>query len=256
MYSLKPLKCAELIESSKAIVALTGAGISTSAGIPDFRGPQGLYVTRRYDPEKVFQIEWFHREPKYFYEFTKDFTDSLRSIKPTFTHDFLVSLEKKGVLKGIVTQNIDILHQSAGSQNVIELHGSYHSATCQTCNQQIKNLTYNWWCNEIASSSSSPVVHCHKCGGYLKPDIVFFGEPVSAYEDAEQLIMQSDLVLVLGSSLNVTPASMLPRITSATTVIVNKGQVALQTSPQRYFIDEDLDVYFRQVSEHLTQMFK
>ncbi len=251
MYSLAPQKCAELIKSAKSVVILTGAGISTSAGIPDFRGPQGLYVTRRYDPEKVFHIEWFNKEPKYFYEFTKDFVDSLKIIKPTFTHNFLVRLEQAGFLKGIVTQNIDILHQAAGSKNVIELHGSYHSATCQTCKQQIKSLTYNWWCDKILSSNSSPVVLCNKCGGYLKPDIVFFGEPVTAYEESERLVNKCDLLLVLGSSLNVTPASILPRLTSATTVIVNKGEVALQPSPNRYFINEGLDVYFSKVSERL-----
>ena len=251
MYSLEPQKCAELLNSSKSVVVLTGAGISTSAGIPDFRGPQGLYVTRKYDPEKVFNIEWFQREPKYFYEFTKDFTDCLKNIKPTFTHNYLIILEQAGLLKGIITQNIDILHQAAGSKNVIELHGSYSSATCQTCKQQIKGLTYNWWCDKIASSNSSPVVICQKCGGYIKPDIVFFGEPVTAYEEAELLINKCDLLLVLGSSLNVTPASILPRLTSATTVIVNKGEVSLQASPQRYFINEDLDVYFSKVSEHL-----
>ncbi len=251
MYSLEPQKCAELINSAKSVVALTGAGISTSAGIPDFRGPRGLYVTRRYDPEKVFHIEWFKSNPVYFYEFTNDFTESLKSIKPTFTHNFLVKLEQAGFLKGIITQNIDILHQTAGSQNVIELHGSYNSATCQSCKQQIKGLTCSWWCDEIASSNSYPVVICQKCGGYLKPDIVFFGEPVIAYEEAERLIKKCDLLLVLGSSLNVTPASILPRLTSAQTVIVNKGDVSLQVSPQRYFINEDLDIYFSKVSEYL-----
>jgi len=251
MYSLEPQKCAELIKSSKSIVALTGAGISTSAGIPDFRGPQGLYVTRKYDPEKVFQIEWFHRDPKYFYDFSKDFTETVRSIKPTFTHDFLVNIEKAGLLKGIITQNIDILHQAAGSQNVIELHGSYHSATCQTCKQQIKDLTYSWWCDKIASSNSSPVVICGKCGGYIKPDIVFFGEPVTAFEEAEHLVKRCDLLLVLGSSLNVAPASLLPQLTSATTIIVNKGHVSLQVSSKRYFINEDLDVYSSKVLEYI-----
>lgn len=252
MYSLGPDKCAELIKSSKSVVALTGAGISTSAGIPDFRGPQGMYVTRKYDPERVFHIEWFQRDPGYFFEFTKDFASTVRNIKPTFTHNFLASLEKSGSIKGVITQNIDILHQSAGSSNVVELHGSYHSATCQKCKTHLDNLDYNWWCEEMDKSQQSPVVLCHKCGGYLKPDIVFFGEPVIAYEQAEKLVEACDLLLVLGSSLNVSPASLLPRYSTATTIIVNKGQVALPASPERHFVNEELDAYFIKVAKYLN----
>lgn len=252
MYSLKPIQCAELIAESRSVVALTGAGISTSAGIADFRGPQGLYVTRTYDPEKVFHIEWFRRNPEYFFEFSRDFSETVKNIKPTLTHLFLAQLEKAGNFSGIVTQNIDILHQTAGSQNVVELHGSYSSATCLSCKDHLKQLDYNWWCKKIESSKTSPVVHCEICNGFLKPDIVFFGEPVTAFEDAEAMISECDLLLVLGSSLNVAPASLLPSYSKATTIIVNKGPVVLSATPKRYFIDEDLDTYFSQVSKHLN----
>jgi NAD-dependent deacetylase len=108
--------CAQLIAESQSIGILTGAGISTNAGIPDFRGPKGLYVTRQYDPDTVFNIHHFRIDPQPFYEFARDFVGLEQSIHPTLTHRFLASLEKTGKLKGIVTQNIDSLHHKAGSQ--------------------------------------------------------------------------------------------------------------------------------------------
>jgi len=252
MYALEPAACADLIQNSQSAVVLTGAGISTAAGIPDFRGPKGLYVTRRYDPELVFEIHNFHRTPEYFYEFTSDFANTVKDIDPTFTHSFLADQEKAGRLEGVITQNIDILHQLAGSKNVLELHGSYRSATCQSCRKQLKELDYDWWIEAMKNSARPPIVHCPTCEGLLKPDIVFFGEAVNAYEKAEAMVSECDLLLVLGSSLNVSPASMLPYSTSATTVIVNRGNVMLPPGPQRFFVDEDLDVYFRKVAEYLN----
>ncbi|NVN89915.1 MAG: RNA polymerase subunit sigma [Desulfuromonadales bacterium] len=252
MYTLEPAVCADLINKSKSTVVLTGAGISTAAGIPDFRGPKGLYVTRRYDPELVFEIHNFHRSPEYFYEFTSDFASAVKDIDPTFTHGFLARQERAGLLAGIITQNIDILHQLAGSSNVLELHGSYRSATCQSCRTQLSELNYDWWIDSMRDSTRPPIVHCPTCGGLLKPDIVFFGESVNGYDRAEAMVSGCDLLLVLGSSLNVTPASLLPYSTSAATVVVNRGAVMLPPGPQRFFVDEDLDVYFRKVAEHVT----
>jgi len=249
--SIEPEKCAELIRKSRSTVALTGAGISTSAGIPDFRGPQGMYVTRQYDPEKVFSLDWFHHDPTCFYEFSQDFTDTARRLEPTFTHRFLAELEHVAMLDSVVTQNIDILHQLAGSRNVIELHGSYRSATCQSCHARLHELDYEWWCREIAASQTRPVVNCSHCSGVLKPDIVFFGEPVSAFTTAEDAISGCDLLFVLGSSLNVSPASLLPQYTNATTIIVNQGSVMLAASKSRHFVNESLDDYFCRVAEHL-----
>src|SRR5436190_166965 len=111
-------QCAKLIRDAKSIVVLTGAGISTNAGIPDFRGPKGLYITRKYDPDKIFDVQFFYHDPKPFYEFARDFITLEETIQPTSAHRFLVKLEKTGKLKGIVTQNIDALHQKAGSKNI------------------------------------------------------------------------------------------------------------------------------------------
>lgn len=248
---LTPTRCAEMIRRARFALALSGAGISTAAGIPDFRGPRGLYVSRRYDPGKVFDIDWFRREPRYFYEFSRDFVATVRDMRPTFAHRFLAALEEAGLLAGVVTQNIDMLHQVAGSREVVDIHGSYRSASCDGCGKRYRDLTYDWWAEAMATSSVSPVVLCCSCASVLKPDIVFFGEMVHGYESAERMVSQCDLLLVLGSSLKVTPASFLPRGTSAPTVVVNRGAVMLAPASHRFFVDRDLDDYFGQVAKAL-----
>jgi NAD-dependent deacetylase len=250
--SLDPAGCAKLILGAETVVALTGAGLSTAAGIPDFRGPRGLYVTRRYDPEKVFEIGWFREEPRYFYEFCRDFVAEVKDIEPTFTHRFLADLEEKGLLAAVVTQNIDMLHQLAGSRAVVELHGSPRAASCTSCGQRFAELSYDWWEKVMTTGPMPPVACCPACQGVIKPDIVFFGELVDWYGEAERLVARCDLLLVLGSSLQVAPASFLPDSTQATTIIVNRGEVMLPPAPHRYFVDGELDVYFRQVAAHLA----
>ncbi len=251
--SLAPVRCAALLRRCRSAVALTGAGISTAAGIPDFRGPQGLYVTRRYDPEKVFDIGWFRRAPEYFYAFCRDFVATVADLRPTFTHRFLAQLERKGRLAGVITQNIDLLHRQAGSHNLVELHGSYESATCTACGLHQTDLSNRWWQQAMAASPTPPVARCPACDGVLKPDIVFFGEPVSGFDAAEQLVARCDLLLILGSTLQVTPASYLPDETGATTVIINRGAVVLSPAPHRFFVDGDLDAYFREVAAALER---
>jgi NAD-dependent deacetylase len=250
---LEPTGCADFIRHSGSIAALTGAGISTAAGIPDFRGPEGFYVTRRYDPEKVFDIRWFRRDPRYFYEFARDFVDMASSIRPTFAHLFLAQLEAAGRLTGVITQNIDMLHQCAGSSKVIELHGSYGSASCGDCGRGFDGLTYAWWDEAMRSSSHAPLAICPTCRQVLKPGIVFFGEMVHGYDEAERMIAESDLLLVLGSSLTVTPASFLAYGVTGTTVVVNRGPVFLEPAPNRYFIDRDVDAYFLEVAAALEE---
>ena len=162
------LQCVELIEQAHNISALTGAGISTSAGIPDFRGPKGLYVTRQYDPDTVFDINYFLQDPKLFYDFTRDFVNLEKTIKPTRAHYFLKNLEDSGKLKGMITQNIDSLHKRAGSKNVLELHGSYWKSFCLDCDQE---FSYEEMKLKILAED---VPRCH-CDGVVKPDVVFFG---------------------------------------------------------------------------------
>jgi NAD-dependent deacetylase len=246
--NLQPSSCADLISGARSAVAITGAGISTSAGIPDFRGPNGLYVTRRYDPEKAFDIDWFFRDPRLFYEFSSDFIGLMKDTSPTFSHRVLAALEKEGTLSAVVTQNIDALHQAAGSKKVVELHGSYRSATCAGCGKSLKELTYDWWAGVMQGSPKSPLALCEACGGVLKPDIVFFGEPVLAMGDARMLVQRCDLLLVLGSSLQVMPASLLPNLTTATTVVINRGEVSISPTSKRYLVEADLDGYFNDVA--------
>lgn len=246
--SLTAADCAMFISRCSCMTAFSGAGISTAAGIPDFRGPRGLYVTRRYDPEKVFDIRWFRRDHGYFYEFAHDFVTLMQTVRPTFTHYFLAQLEGAGKLRGVVTQNIDMLHQTAGSRHVVELHGSFGSATCSGCRRVFSQLTANWWAEEMRVGTPSTGVLCPVCRGVLKPDIVFFGESVQGFDEAERMICESDLLLVLGSSLTVTPASHLPRGARGLTVVVNRGEVALEPSPRRFFVNEEADVFFREVA--------
>ncbi len=237
-------QCASLIREANAIAVLTGAGISTAAGIPDFRGPQGLYVTKRYDPEKVFDIDYFARDPKPFFEFAKDFLELETKIKPTFTHQFLAQLEKKEKLIGIVTQNIDSLHQLAGSKNVLEMHGSFWTSFCRQCDKK-----YSFEEIKIKIQEEG-VPHC-SCGGVIKPDIVFFGENVKHLNASFQMAHQSDLFFVIGSSCVVYPAASVPLYANGKVVIVNKGKVKLDLPNLVLQVEEDCDFFFREVAKYV-----
>ena len=253
MESITPKRCATMLNQARRAVAFTGAGISTAAGIPDFRGPNGLYATGQYDADKVFEISHFHRHPELFYHFSRDFLKAIQKISPTFTHQFLAKLEARDQLSGIITQNIDALHHLAGSKTVAELHGSYWSAACQQCNNyQVERLTVEWWKKQIAESKRTPVVLCPECQGVVKPHVVFFGEPVRDMDLARNLIAATDLLLVLGSSLTVYPAAFLPRMTDAPVIVVNQGPARLEPGANRFFADSDLDDFFIKVDEYIA----
>ena len=232
--------CAEMIRRAERVVALTGAGISTAAGLPDFRGPQGLYVTRRYDPDRVFEIGAFARDPAPFFEFTRDFLGVIDTVEPTLTHYFLAKLEGEGRLTAVITQNIDALHQRAGSRNVISVHGDYWTSHCLACRREYDLETMGRMVREVE------VPHC-ACGGVIKPDVVFFGEPVHGLDEAASVVSTSDLLLVLGSSLSVYPAAFLPEAAGGDVVVVTAGEVGLRPGPDRYFVDADLDAFFGEV---------
>ncbi len=232
------------LRRARKIAALTGAGISTAAGIPDFRGPQGLYVTRRYDPERTFDISYFDEDPTYFFAFARDFIHLLDQIKPTFTHRFLAELEKAGRLDAVITQNIDGLHQRAGSCRVIEVHGSIRTGHCRSCGASydqdaMKEMIVR---QEVAS--------CRTCAGVVKPDIVFFGEGVQGMHDAESVAAESDLLLVIGSSLTVYPAALLPRYAGGQVIIVNQGPVETD-SGEWLHVNETADPFFAGVASAL-----
>jgi len=238
-------KCAQMIEESDRIVLLSGAGMSTSAGLPDFRGPDGIYRRKLgVNPERIFDIDWFRRDPSFFYGFHREFLRSLEKIEPTFTHHFFAALEKEGKMAGIITQNIDSLHQRAGSKKVLEFHGGVWSSFCTSCG---KTWDYQ---RSVTMAFASDVPRCDSCNGIVKPDIVFFGEMVKHLDESRELARRSDLFFVVGSSLNVTPAALLPALSPGKIVVVNRGEIAHHYLPQDridLFAEEDIDTFFKAV---------
>lgn len=243
--AITPAECAEKIRRAQKIAVLTGAGISTSAGVPDFRGPKGLYVTRAYDPETVFDIDYFDRDPAPFYKFSRDFLGLLTTLSPTPTHRFLAKLEADGLDIDVATQNIDGLHQAAGSRRVYPVHGDYQTAHCRRCGKECDGIELR------ALMAEKTVPACRSCGGTVKPDVVFFGENVKHLDVCARLAAASDLMLVLGSSLTVHPAAGLPAHAGGDVVIVNRGPVAVRLGKGVFFADADLDAFFAEVAEAL-----
>lgn len=234
----------DLLRSAGRIAVLTGAGISTAAGIPDFRGPTGLYVTRQYDPEKTFDIAYFDRDPTYFFAFARDFVQLVEQVRPTLTHRFLAELEARGKLEAIITQNIDGLHQRAGSRRVLEVHGSVRSGHCRRCHSAYEYEALK------AKVLGQEISRCDTCGGVVKPDIVFFGEAVQAMDEAARAAGVADVFLVIGSSLTVYPAALLPQYAGGRVVVVNRGEVEM-ASADWLRIDEAADAFFSRVAPAL-----
>ncbi|MCS7239910.1 MAG: NAD-dependent deacylase [Candidatus Bipolaricaulota bacterium] len=190
---------ARLLRESTRGWALTGAGVSTPSGIPDFRGPQGLW--RTHNPDEVSTIDGFHRNPKAFYAFWLWRFQRMAQAQPNPVHKFLAALEAKGILCGVITQNIDGLHQRAGSRRVLEVHGHLRSATCVSCGSQ---YSMDWVVKEVESTGLA----CCSCGGLVKPDVVLFGEPLTpAFDVAQRELANADLLFVLGTSLTVWPVA-------------------------------------------------
>ena len=208
-------KLIEAIRNAKCVGCLTGAGVSTLCGIPDFRGPQGLY--KQPNAERIFDIDWFDRDPSVYYNGCAELVYGLDKFQPGPVHKALRHLEDLGRLKGIATQNIDMLHQKAGSTNVYEVHGSPILHHCRRCGDE---KTFDEIMGMLRSTppprtyTSATVPRC-RCGGVYKPDITFFGEslPEEAFASAQSLAIRSDVFLVLGTSLTVFPAAGLPRLT-------------------------------------------
>jgi NAD-dependent deacetylase len=234
----------DLISSARYCTALTGAGVSTLSGIRDFRGKNGLYQER--DAEKIFDIDYFNQDPSFYYKAAASFIYNLHEKEASVVHLTLGKLEKLGLLKAVITQNIDLLHQKGGSRRVIEIHGSPSVHYCRRCSDQrrvedlaaAKGEVKPEETDLLGFTETAALVHagklprCGKCGGILKPAITFFGEslPVRALEDAEQTARDTDLMLVLGTSLTVFPAAGLPQVTvrsGGKLVIVNDMETPL-----------------------------
>ena len=237
-------KCAELILNSRCTAVVSGAGMSTAAGIPDFRGPKGIYRRADVEADRLFDIGWFRRDPSYYYRFHRECVNMLAGIEPTFTHKFLARMEAEGRLDGIVTQNFDGLHEAAGSKNVFTIHGTIRKAYCTSCGEYYGYDAVN----KLLETADVP--RCSRCGGVIKPDIVFFGENVKYLDECQRLCSRAELLFVLGSSLNVYPAALLPQMCRGKIVVVNRGKVSSDyLSPSRITlrVDDDLDAFFKEV---------
>jgi NAD-dependent deacetylase len=201
-------RLAELIRESSCTVALTGAGISVPSGIPDFRSP-GEGIWEKVNPMEVAHIEAFRRDPARFWGFYRERLQMLGDKQPNGAHESLADLERRGLLEGVITQNIDTLHTKAGSERVIEVHGSVRTASCQSCGSSFPMEDVQGLFGEDGAAI------CPGCGGYVKPDVVLFGEllPAGAMAEAESLAQRADLMLCVGSSLEVFPVAGLPSVT-------------------------------------------
>lgn len=198
-------EAARLLRQARHAVALTGAGISTPSGVPDFRSPEtGLW--RHVNPLLVASIWAFRVSPRKFFDWMRPLAGTLLEARPNPAHEALARLEEAGLLQAVVTQNIDGLHQKAGSRTVLELHGHIRTATCTRCYRTHPSEGFIG-----AYLETGEIPHC-ECGGILKPDVILLGEalPREAYNQAVQQMRTCDLLLVLGTSLEVAPASELP----------------------------------------------
>ena len=210
-------RLAELLRGRQPCVVLTGAGISTESGIPDFRSAGGIW--ERYEPFEVANIDSLRRDPVRVWEFYALRLDALEQAEPNDGHRALAELEQHGWIRAIVTQNVDGLHQRAGSRDVVEVHGSLREAECLACGVRVRMAD---------AIASLPLPACPECGEVLKPGVVMFGEllPVDAIERAQQLAAEAGLLLVVGSSLEVHPVAALPGETLAAggcLAVVNRG---------------------------------
>jgi NAD-dependent deacetylase len=224
-------RLAELIREARSTVALTGAGISVPSGIPDFRSP-GTGLWEKVDPMEVAHIDVFRRDPSRFWSYYRPRFGMLAEKEPNRAHAALAELESRGLLDAVITQNIDRLHRKAGSQRVIEVHGTIETSSCFDCGASFSlELVEGLFDDE-------GVARCHGCGGPVKPDVVLFGEllPERAMHEAYGLATGADLLLCVGSSLEVHPVAGLPAVTRSA-----GGMIAIVTKgPTPY--DDDADV--------------
>ncbi len=215
-----------VLNGSSNIVFFGGAGTSTESGIPDFRSDSGLYRSiagGTYTPETILSRSFFMAHPDLFYEFYKSKMVH-RHAKPNDAHYALAELERRGRLQAIITQNIDGLHQQAGSRNVLELHGSVHRNTCVSCGQ-------GYTLDDVMNSDGI-VPKCARCGGIVKPDVVLYEEPLhmEIWEKAADYVARADVLMVGGTSLTVYPAAGLIRYYNGDKlVIINRTPTPFDT---------------------------
>jgi NAD-dependent deacetylase len=221
------------VTAARHLVVFTGAGISAESGIPTYRGDDGIW--NKYDPDKFANVNYFFKDPAYYWNFFKEVRYPVISkAKPNPAHRVLAHLEEKGILKAVITQNIDGLHQLGGSRKVLELHGNTRRITCLNCGSQ-----YTMEAVFGQLETRLPPL-CTQCGGTLKPEVVFFGEslPSEVLDEAVRQSRACDLFLVIGSSLVVQPAAALPALAKedgADLIIINKDPTPLDRIAEMVF---------------------
>ena len=200
-------KAKELVINAEKVLAFTGAGISVDSGIPDFRSEGGLW--KRYDPLEHATLESFMRDPTKFWTMGRELAETIIKAEPNAAHLALMKLEAQGKLTGVITHNIDNLHQSAGNKKVIELHGNYLRAHCIECKTEYFGKKVH---ESVALGEIPP--KCEKCGGILKSEAILFGEPLpkEPMAKAVELCRNTNLMIVIGTSLTVYPAAFLPQL--------------------------------------------
>ena len=238
----------QLINQAKNVVALTGAGISTASGIPDFRSPNsGLWEQE--DPLAVASIYAFRQDPTKFYRWIHPLSGLFFTAEPNAAHLALVQLEKQGKLAAVITQNIDNLHTKAGSKTVYELHGHLRQVTCTQC-YQVQDAVPVF--EKFIDDGEVPL--CPVCGGVLKPNAILFGEqlPMQEFVAAQLELEKADLLLVVGSSLEVAPVSDLAL------VALDNGSKIIIINVQPTYLDDKADVVIRDdittVLPYITEM--
>jgi NAD-dependent deacetylase len=230
--SARAERLAELLRDSRCAVVLTGAGVSVPSGIPDFRSP-GSGLWENVDPMEVAHIDAWRRDPDRFWQFYGDRFVSLYEKQPNEAHLALAELERRGLVRGVITQNVDRLHRKAGSTRLIEVHGSIEYSVCMDCRGK---MSLESVMEQLRSTGGAP--ECPACVSPLKPDVVLFGEllPEAAMSEAQALALEADLMVCVGSSLEVYPVAGLPAITHG-----GGGRIALVTQgPTPY--DSDAEV--------------
>ena len=242
------IRCAvDIIQMSKDVVVLTGAGMSTRSGIPDFRSiDSGLW--ERYDPYEVASLTSFRYHPEKFYEWIRPLAQGLSQAKPNAAHLGLARLESAGYVNTLITQNIDSLHQQAGSKSVLEVHGTLETLTCVYCFQKVSSQNY---VRPFLENGTIPT--CAVCGGILKPDIVLYGEelPINTWLKALEACKKCELMIVAGSSLEVLPVAGLPMRA------LENGAHLILINHMATYLDVRADVIFNQdVVEIIPEIVK
>jgi NAD-dependent deacetylase len=238
---------ASLIRASRACVVLTGAGVSTASGIPDFRGDHGLWTHE--NAARVASIEGFYGDPRGFYAFWSTHLAGLTNAAPNDAHRVIASLEARGLVHTLVTQNVDGLHTIAGSRDALEVHGNFRRARCLNCGSRYETASF------LAELRPNELPTCALCAGLVKPDVVLFGEPLDeSFDRAQAAVGACDLFVAIGTSLGVAPVSDLVSLAtgrSAKIVIVNRDPTPYDDEAA-LVLDGDLVAHMRALARELN----